>query len=283
MPFEDRVVNCAAYLQLFPIYQKSFYEHSYGSVPNKGSLKAVLKLQEWLKRTSRKKEKWYIAKLDIAKFFFRIPVEVQLRELAKPLDDEDMMWFLKKAIICDGRPFGLPLDCEDVSTAERISGIGMQVGSLISQMTANVVLTPLDHFIKRELRAPYYVRYMDDIILLLPSKSEAWEDIAAVDEYLQTYLGLQLNQKTAVMPLNTGVEFVGRRVWPGRITIRKQTSLNMKRHLRYIMEHYSQGELPLQYCTASMQSYLGMLQHTDCFALKKKIIEDFKLMKRGAK
>ena len=31
LPFNDRVVNCAAYLQLWPIYCKSFYEHSYGN------------------------------------------------------------------------------------------------------------------------------------------------------------------------------------------------------------------------------------------------------------
>ena len=38
LPFSDRVVNCAAYLQLWPIYSKSFYEHSYGSVPNMGTI-----------------------------------------------------------------------------------------------------------------------------------------------------------------------------------------------------------------------------------------------------
>ena len=91
---------------------------------------------------------WNFVKMDITKFFFRIPTEVQLRELGRPLDDADMMWFFERAIRCDGRPLGLPLYCTDVTTAERIAGRGMQVGSLVSQMTANVVMTPADHYIK---------------------------------------------------------------------------------------------------------------------------------------
>ena len=279
LPFYDRVVNCAAYNVLWPIYSRSFYEHSYGSIPGRGTLKAVKQLQHWMKMVEGKG--WYVGKMDVAKFFFRIPIEVQLRELGRPLDDPDMMWFLETAIRCDGRPFGLPLHCTDVTTAERISGIGMQVGSLISQTTANVVLTPLDHFIKRELRAPFYIRYMDDMILLFPSKSQMWDAIEAADNYLRERLGLQLNGKTAVMPIGSRVEFVGRIVTPDRIELRKSTSLQMKRHLAYVMEHYSTGELPLEYCQQVITSYLGLMKHADCEELRRKVLEDFVLVRHS--
>ena len=278
-PFNDRVVNCAAYNVLWPIYSKSMYEHSYGSIPNRGTIKAVQKLQEWQRMLVS--DGWVMGKLDVAKFFFRIPIEVQLRELGRPLDDPKMMWFLETAIRCDGRPFGLPLHCLDVSTAERVSGIGMQVGSLISQMTANVVLTPLDHYIKRSLRVPYYIRYMDDMIILAPTKAEAWDYIGAIDGYLQDELGLQLNDKTAVMPIEHGVEFVGRKVYPDRIELRRGTSLQMKRHLRYIMDHYATGELPYDYCKNAFMSYLGLMKWCDCDALREKTIKDFVLMRHS--
>ena len=276
LPFNDRVINCAAYNVLWPIYSRSFYEHSYGSIPMKGQEKAVKQLQYWMQLVGNG---WFIGKLDIAKFFFRIPIDVQLRELGKPLDDDEMMWFLDKAIRCDGRPFGLPLTCTDVTTAERISGIGMQVGSLISQTTANVVLTPADHYIKRVLKVPYYIRYMDDMIILCPTKEECWEAIAEIDDYLLENLGLQLNNKTAVMPIGTGVEFVGRMIWPGRISLRKSTSLAMKQHLRYVMEHYSTGELTFEYCNSVIQSYLGLMSHCDCDALREKTLNDFVLVR----
>lgn len=280
LPFFDRVVNCAAFNVLWPIYSRSFYEHSYGSIPGRGAVAAVNTLQRWMQHVSSKPQQWYVGKLDIAKFFFRVPVDVQMRELSRPLDDDRMTWFLDVAIRCDGRPFGLPLNCTDVTTAERICGLGMQVGSLISQTTANVVLTPLDHYIKRVLRIPYYIRYMDDMMILMPGKTECWEAIAEIDDYLQEHLGLQLNQKTAVVPVGTGVEFIGRMVWPGRSSLRKTTSLNMKRHLRYVMEHYSTGELPLEYCESVITSYLGLMPHCDCDDLRNKTLEDFVLVRK---
>ncbi len=281
LPFYDRVINCAAYNVLWPIYARSFYEHSYGSIPGKGNLRAVQQLQRWMQEVRHKPAQWYIGKMDVAKFFFRVPIEVQLRELGRPLNDPNMMWFLETAIRCDGRPFGLPLHCTDVSTAERISGIGMQVGSLISQMTANVVLTPLDHYVKRKLQIPFYIRYMDDMVILCPSKAQTWDAIHAADDFLQERLGLQLNNKTRVLPNGSRVEFVGRVITPDRIELRKQTSLQMKRHLRYVVEHYARGELPLEYCQQVIVSYLGMMQHCDCEELRNKVLQDFVLVRRS--
>ena len=276
LPFYDRVVNCAAYKVLWPIYLKSFYEHSYGSIPNKGTIRAVDKLQSWM-RIVETKGGWYVGKADIAKFFFRIPIEVQLRELGRPLDDPDMMWFLETAIRCDGRPFGLPAHCTDVTTAERVAGIGMQVGSLISQVTANVVLTPLDHYIKRELRVPYYIRYMDDMVILCSSKDETWANLRAINDYLQMEFGLELNDKTAVVPVGKKIEFVGRKISPACIELRRKTSLQMKSHLNYIMEHYATGELPFEYCNNVVQSYKGLLKYTNSTALRKRIFDTFYL------
>lgn len=125
LPFYDRVVNCAAYNVTWPIYSKSFYEHSYGSVPGKGPVRCANTIQGWMREAAAKPGDWYFVKMDITKFFFRIPTEVQLRELGRPLDDADMMWFFERAIRCDGRPLGLPLHCTDVTTAERIAGRGM--------------------------------------------------------------------------------------------------------------------------------------------------------------
>lgn len=278
--FLDRVINCAAYSVLWPIYSKSFYRHSYGSIPGRGPILAAQQLQYWMRLVRRSRQQWYIGKADIAKFFFRIPYEVQLRELGKPLDDPDMMWFLETAIKCDGQPFGLPVYCTDVTTAERICGIGMQVGSLISQMTANVVLTPVDHFIKRELHVPFYARYMDDKSFLTPSKYQAWDVLGKIDDYLREHMGLQLNNKTAVIPVGHPVEFVGRIVTPEKITLRKSTTLQMKRHLAYIMEHYSTGELSLEYCSNAFDSYLGLLKHCDCDELQAKVIDDFVLVRK---
>lgn len=282
LQFKDRVVNCAAYNTLYPIYRPSFYEHSYGCIPGRGPEKAVNQLQYWMRLIRTKPGKWYIGKTDIAKFYFRIPVETQLDFLSRSLDDPDMMWFLETSIRADGRAMGLPVDAPpDVETAERIPGIGMQVGSPISQLTANLVMTATDNFIKRDLKIPYYIRLMDDMIMLAPSKSQVEDAIGALDDFLQERLGLQLNGKTAVMPYDAGVEFVGRRVWPDKIKLRNATALRMKQHLAYIQKHYSTGELPLEYCENVLQSYLGLLSHCYSDALRTKILDTFVLVRHS--
>ena len=281
-PFKYRVINCAAYNVLWPIYSRSFYEHSYGSIPGKGSINACIQIQQWLRKAQASSVRgWWIGKADIAKFFFRVPHEVQLRELGKPLDDPDMMWFLETSIHGDGRPTGLPLEFSDVAEAERIFGIGMPVGSLISQMTANVVLTPMDHFMKREVRIPYYARYMDDMFLMAPSKEQVWDAIYRMGDYLEEHLGLQLNNKTAVMPYDAGFEFVGRVLKPDRIDVRKSSALQMKKHLKYVREAYGRGEVPLEYAKSVMISYIGLLKHTTSTALRNKLLRDYVLIRHS--
>lgn len=281
LPFADRVINCAAYNVLWPIYSRSFYEYSYGSIKDRGPIKAAEQLQYWMRLVQNKPDKWFLGKADVKKFFNRIPIEVQLRELGRPLDDPDMMWFLETAIKADGRPMGLPLDVTDIFEAERIAGIGMQTGSLISQVTGNVVLSPVDHYMKREVKVPYYIRYMDDMIILAPSKDQVWDALYDLDNYLQENMGLQLNNKTAVMPYDEGVEFVGKRIWPHKIELRRSTSLQMKRHLNFVMEKYSIGEVTLDYAMSVIRSYLGLMKHCNNNALRKQVLEDYVLIRKS--
>lgn len=282
LPFKYRVMNCAAYNVLWPIYVRSMYEHSYGSIPGRGQVKACAQLQKWLKHVRFRPGKWFIGKMDVQKFFFRVPIEVQLRELMKPLDDVKMLWYLETMIRSDGRPFGMPLEYSDPLDVEMVSGIGMQVGSLISQMTANVVLTPVDHYVKRVLQAPYYIRYMDDMICIAPSKQQVWDIIGATDDFLQENFVLQLNNKTAVIPAEEGCEFIGKVVTPREIHLRKPTSLQMKRHLDFVREAYGRGEVPLEYAQSVIQSYLGILKHTNDNGLREKICQDYVLVRHSA-
>ena len=63
-------------------------------------------------------------------------------------------------------------------------------------------MTSADHFIKRELRVPYYIRYMDDMIFLVPSKEQAHEVLGRFQMFLEDRLGLVLNQKTCIVPVS---------------------------------------------------------------------------------
>lgn len=58
-------------------------------------------------------------------------------------------------------------------------------GNYTSQWFANFYLQDLDHYIKEELKVPYYVRYMDDMVLFHRNKKELHKIRAKVEEFLQ--------------------------------------------------------------------------------------------------
>lgn len=91
----------------------------------------------------------------------------------------------------------------------------------------------------------------------------------------------QLNNKTAVIPLGHAVEFVGRKISPEKIELRRQTSLGMKKHLRYVREAYACGEVPLEYALSVIQSYLGLMQGCNNDALRNQILEDYVLVRHS--
>ena len=84
------------------------------------------------------------------------------------------------------------------------AGCGLPIGNLTSQFGANVDLDALDQFIKHELKARYYVRYCDDMVLLSADAAElaAWE--RAIGRFLDERLRLRLNDRRALRPVSDG-------------------------------------------------------------------------------
>jgi hypothetical protein len=123
---------------------------------------------------------------------------------------------------------------------------------------------------------------MDDMRFIVPSKQQAWDIIGASDDFLRENYGLQLNQKTGIVPAKEGCEFIGKIITHNRIELRKDSSLRMKQHLDYVRKAYGRGEVPLEYAQSVIQSYLGILMHTDCKALRDKILEDYVIIRKSA-
>ncbi|WP_298068442.1 RNA-directed DNA polymerase [uncultured Mailhella sp.] len=99
---------------------------------------------------------------------------------------------------------------------------GLPLGELTSQLLANVYLDQLDHFIKDTLGVRYYVRYMDDFMLLHRDKAELWRLLAEIRDFLAYELRLNLNNKTRVFPASHGVDFAGYRHWASHKLPRKR-------------------------------------------------------------
>lgn len=270
LPFDSRVVQWAIYLMLKPFYQGLMIEDSYACLDEKGSISAAQRLQYWLRQVENKPEKWYILKLDISKYFYRVDHTVLLNILGERIKDERLMRLIENIINCDGERFGLPrfMGPDDVGLDEWLGDVGMPIGNLTSQLFANIYLNELDQFCKHQLRIQKYVRYMDDTIILAPNKETAqnWKD--AIERFLSERLRLDLNRKTSVRPADENVEFVGYVINTHSLRLRKKTVRRMKSAFRCICYRYFTGEISREAFQRRVASYSGMMAHTDNFGLR---------------
>lgn len=139
---------------LKPIFSKGMYEFSCGSVPGRGVHYGKKYLEKYIK--NHPKEIRYVLKADIHHFYENINTNLIKKRLKEIIKDEkflEILFFVLDSnvgIMKDGKVFrpGLP------------------IGFYTSQWFANWFLQPFDHYVKEVLKADFYMRYMDDIVIL---------------------------------------------------------------------------------------------------------------------
>ena len=272
LPFRDRVVQWAIYRVLNPFFERRYISDSYACRVGYGTHRAVDRLQYWLRYLARRHPKTYILKLDISKYFYRVDHDVLIGILKRMIADDDLLWLLDTIIRSEDTKFGFPLG-DDGFQRERVEGVGMPIGNLTSQMFANLYLNELDQYAKHVLGVRYYIRYMDDVIILHPDKKYLWWLKEEIGAFLEDRLRLMLNNKTTVRTTDQGIDFCGYRVWPTHRKLRKRTALKMKRRLKYLQRAYARGEVGLDKINASVQSYMGLLKHCNSYNLRKTLFE----------
>lgn len=273
LQYRDRVVQWAIYRKLYPFYDKTFIEDSYACRIDKGVHKAVDRLQYWLKQVNRKPGKWYYLKLDISKYFCRIDHLVLIDILRRRIKDERLMLLLEKIINSEDTRFGLPAGYspEECTDDMWLTDVGMPIGNLTSQLFANIYLNELDQLCKHSLRLHYYIRYMDDVIILLDSKEELHRIKAEIEAFLRDFLHLDLNKKTAIRPCSLGLEFCGFKLWPTHRKLKKQTARRIIRHVKKMCQLMQGGEITRKQFDRAAASYRGVMKHCNSFGLRRKL------------
>ena len=283
--FRDRIVQWAVYRQLNPYMDKRFIQHSYGCRKEKGTLAAAECLLNWIQKVSRQPDadQWVIVKGDISKYFYRVDHEKALDMYSEITDDLWFMWLMCVIIDNPEIPFGLPpgSNIADCPRRERLYDVGMPIGNLSSQETANIYLDKLDQYCKHVLKVHYYVRYMDDFILLVKGKEEAERLFAAIADFLKSELRLDVSPKSKIIPLIRGCEFVGYRVTPYGLRLRKKTTQHIKDSLRHVAKLYADGIIDLDHALQTVNSYFGMTKHCNGANLCRWIEENYVLCRKS--
>ena len=141
--------------------------------------------------------------------------------------------------------------------------VGICIGNYTAQIGANLTLNSTDHFIKRTLKCKYYLRYMDDMIILDSNKDKLNYIFSEVTKFLHIE-ELKVNPKSGIGKLKQGVDFVGFRTWKNKRLIRKQSLFRIRRALKKGFNHN-------QVC-----SFLAHAKDTNSLNYIKNIIDKYK-------
>lgn len=278
--YTTKVIQRAAYNVLNPIVCKGFINDTFSCIEGRGQLKAMQRLANWVDYTEKSGECWYYLKMDVEKFFYRLDHEILMGIIRKKIGDKNAVRFLEHYICDASRAFGLPLGIKsplDIDDKDMLWDVGIAIGGGLSHMYGNMYLDPMDQLAKRFEGIHYYIRYMDDVIILSTDKDELHRYKNRFSEFLEGELRLRLNSKTAIRPVSHGIEFVGYRIHPSNVRLRKSTSLRMKRHLKTVQELYREYKIDLNRAHSTLMSYKALMEHCDCRALEQKIFEEFVL------
>ncbi|MGH2986216.1 MAG: RNA-directed DNA polymerase [Solirubrobacterales bacterium] len=223
-PFRDRVLHHAIVAAVAPIFERGFIADTYACIRGRGQNRAV----ERYRRFARSRQgRGYALHCDIASYFRNVDHEVLLLLLRRRIGDRRLLDLLASLI----------------AHGQEAPGLGMPIGSLTSQMFANLYLDPLDHFVKETLRVRHYLRYMDDLVILLYDRAEARRRLAEVEAFLAERLRLRLNpRRSQVAPLRAPRDFLGYVHHPdGPTRVRRRNVGRLRRRLAALDEGLEAG------------------------------------------
>ncbi len=257
LPFTDRVVHHALCNIIEPIFERSMIHDSYACRVGQGVLSGVKRTTRFIRDAHRRWGKVYCLKADIKKYF-------------PSIDHEALKIIIRRRIACP-ETLNLIDTIIDSTGDER----GLPIGSLTSQLWANVYLNELDHFVKENCRIKYYIRYMDDIIIFHFSKNYLQYILSTIASFLRDVLRLALNGKTQIFPLwRRCVDFLGYRIFPEYRLLRKANVKRTRRKLCKFARLYAAGIMNLSEITPSVMSWLGHAKHADTHRLRNRIFNN---------
>ena len=231
--FRDRIVHHLLYNRISARFHARFTADSCACIPGRGTLYAARRLEHQVRSvTANWARPAAYLKCDLANFFVSIDKHVLLAQLQRYVTEPWWLALTTTVLMHDPRA-----DVEVRGNASRLALVpphkrlfnapadtGLPIGNLSSQFFANVLLNDLDQRIKHHHRAPHYVRYVDDFVLVHPSAAYLQGVLADVAVWLPNQLHLHLNpRKTVQQPVHRGITFVGQVIKPGRRTTKPAT------------------------------------------------------------
>jgi len=255
--FRDRLVHHALCNIIEPIFNKIFINDSYANRKNKGTSKALIRLQKFIRKiTNNNSMNSFYLKCDIKHYFETVNQEILIRIIGKKIKDKKLIYLI--ALIL--RNYG--------------SKLGMPLGNLTSQFFANVYLNELDYFIKYELKIKYYIRYVDDFVILHKSKTTLEHYKKEINNFLKNNLKIELHDgKSKIYHLHRGINFLGYRNFYHHKILRKNKRRLLKFRINLILKEIDDYQVFIR----KLEATFAHLEIANTFNLRKNIVKSLAL------
>jgi RNA-directed DNA polymerase len=163
----DRVIQQALLQVLTPIFDPSFSALSFGNRPQRSAHGAIAQIKGYLKAGHR-----IAVDLDLEKFFDTVHHDVLMSRVSRKVHDKVLLKligrYLRAGVMVDG--------------VVQATAWGTPQGSPLSPLLANILLDDLDQ--ELENRGHRFVRYMDDLVILVRSVRAGKRVMAKISRYL---------------------------------------------------------------------------------------------------
>ena len=266
--FRDRVVHHSLVRVIEPIFEKGFIYDSCANRIGKGNLFALKRFEQFIMKISRngKTNGWfnnnqirgYCFKADIKHYFEEVNHEILLNIIKRKITDKKVIWLTEQILENTSKSCSPPPPFK-----------GMPLGNLTSQFFANIYLNELDYFVKHKLQAKYYIRYVDDFVILHSSHEQLKKWKIEIDRFLRDKLNLELHpQKSKIIPLSRGIDFVGfRNYWYYRL-LRKR---NVRKMYSKVND-YKHNKMSKEKLLESFQGWQAYSKWADSYKLRKSVV-----------
>lgn len=174
----DRVIQQAIAQVMTPIFDPEFSASSYGFRPKRSAHGALKQVQADIKAGYR-----IAVDLDLAKFFDNVDHDILMARVARRIADRRLLAligrYLRAGVL--------------INDSIQPSELGTPQGGPLSPLLANILLDDLDR--ELEGRRHRFVRYADDLMVLVKSERAGQRVKASLTTYLGRQLKLPVNEK----------------------------------------------------------------------------------------
>jgi retron-type reverse transcriptase len=269
-PFRDRVVHHALCRVIEPIFERRFIYDSYANRKGKGTHRALDRCTSFARRYR------YVLQCDIKQHFPAIDHAIMRRILARYIACPDTLALIDKILVSGIGVLSEEYEMvyfpgDDLLAANRPRGL--PIGNLTSQFWSNCYLNPLDHFIKRELNCPAFVRYVDDFLLFANDKPTLHRWRSAIIDYLVSLRLVVHTERAQPRPVTEGIPFLGFVLYPDHRRVKRGKVVAYRRRLKKLRTAYRQGLIGPETVVASIRGWLAHISYGNTWALAEQMLE----------